>query len=123
MKLNLNNPVIKGGIILLLTALLSLTSNWPETKIQWEVFAFTTLGTLMLYFAQSSFFPSTSESGQLNGKDLLKGLLVAAGNALSTWGANAMEGTAINVKALVISMVGLFAGYLLKQWQSTAPKS
>lgn len=121
--MNLNNPVLKGAIILLLTSILTLTTNLPESGTQWMVFAFATFGTLALYFAQSKIFPSTSQTGQLDIKDIAKGLLVSLGNALSTWAATAAEGTAINWKSLIITMIGLFAGYLLKQYQTESPKN
>jgi len=120
--MNLNSPVIKGGIMLLLTSILMLTTNFPEGNTEWLVWLFTTIGTLLLYFAQSTIFPASSLQGQINGLDLLKGLFIAAGNALSAWGANAVEGTTIDWKSLIITMVGLFAGYLIKQWQTPSPK-
>jgi len=121
--MNLQNNVVKGAVMLILTSILSLTTNFPEGNTAWLVFIFTTIGTLAAYFAQSQLFPATSETGQLNGKDIIKGLLVAVGNALSTWGATAVEGTAINWKSLIISMIGLFAGYLIKQWNTPSPKA
>lgn len=119
----LKNPVIKGAIIVLLTSIMSLTTNYPETSIAWAVFGWSTLGTLVLYFGQSLIVPSTSATGQINGVDLLKALLVAAGNAISTWAANAAEGQAVNVKSLILTMIGLAAGYMLKQWQTPQQKS
>lgn len=119
----LNNPLVKGAIIIILTAALGLTTNYPETSLSWKVLGFTTLGTLAVYFAQSIIVPGTSATGQLNALDLLKGLLVAIGNGLSTWAANAAESSVINVKSLVITMIGLFAAYILKQWQTPSPKS
>lgn len=119
----LNNPMVKGAIIVLLTSILSITTNYPETGTAWAVFGWTTLGTLILYFGQSIIVPGTSATGEINWRDILKGLLVAGGNAISTWAANAAEGSAINVKSLILTMVGLVAGYILKQWQTPAPKS
>lgn len=121
--MNLQNPVIKGAIILLLTSVLSLATNMPADNVAWSVFGITTLGTMIGYFAQSSLFPATSETGQLNGKDLLKGLLVALSNGLSTWAATGIEGTTLNWKTLLITTIGIFAGYILKQLGTTVPKS
>jgi hypothetical protein len=121
--MNLNNPVIKGALMLLLTSILSMATNMPADNSAWTVFGLTTLGTMIGYFAQSSLFPATSETGQLNGKDLLKGLLVALSNGLSTWAATAIEGTVLSWKTLLITTVGMFAGYVLKQLGTTAPKS
>ena len=122
--MDLNNKVVKGAIILLLTSILSISTNFPQTGTQWIVFTFATLGTLLGYFAQSALFPSASELGQLNLKDVIKGLLVSLSNALSTWAATAVEGTSINWGSLIVTMMGLFAGYLLKQYQTESlPKS
>lgn len=121
--MKLNNPLVKGAIMLLLTSILSLTTNMPADNTAWMVFGITTLGTMIGYFAQSSLFPSTSESGQLNGKDLLKGFLVALSNGLSTWVATGIEGTVLNWKTLLITTIGIFAGYIVKQLSSPAPKS
>lgn len=118
----LQNPMIKGAIIVLITSILSLTTNYPETSIAWAVFGWSTLGTLILYFGQSIALPGTSATGEINGKDLLKALLVALGNAISTWAANVAEGQPINIKALILTMVGLGATYILKQWQTPQPK-
>jgi hypothetical protein len=120
--MNLNNPVIKGAIMLLLTSILSLTTNFPETSTAWYVFGFSVAGTLAIYFAQSQFFPASSMQGQVNGLDLLKGVLISAGSALSTWVSTAVEGTVINWKSLIITMIGLFCGYLIKQWQTVSPQ-
>lgn len=116
--MNLNNPVIKGAIMLALTSILMLSTNFPENNTEWLVWTFTTLGTLLLYFAQSKIFPASSLQGQINGLDLIKGLFISTGNALSAWASNAVEGTTIDWKSLIITMVGLFAGYLIKQWQT-----
>lgn len=121
--MNLQNTLVKGALMLALTSILSALTNLPETGTDWLVFLFTTVGTLAGYFAQSALFPTTSETGQLNGKDLLKALLVALSNGLSTWGATLVEGQAIEWKGLLVSMVGIFAGYLLKNLNTAAPKS
>ena len=121
--MNLNNPITKGLLMLALTSILSLARNMPADNSAWIVFTLTTLGTMIGYVAQSNLFPSTSQTGQLDGKDLLKGLLVALSNGLSTWAATAIEGTALNWKTLIVTTLGMFAGYVLKQLGTTAPKS
>ena len=116
--LNFSNPIIKGGIMLLLTSFLSLLTDFPATSIDWYVFVFTTLGTIFLYFAQSGFFPTTSQTGEVNLKDLLKALLVALGNGLSSFASTTMAGGVIEWKPLFLSMGGMFLGYLIKQYST-----
>jgi len=120
--MNINQPVIKGAIILLLTSLLSILTNMPQDGTGWLIFGLTTVGTMAGYFAQSAFFPATSDAGQVNGKDLLKGFLVSIGNALSSIGATEIAGQSLNWKAILISFAGIFVGYLLKQFKSDVPK-
>lgn len=119
----MNNTVVKGALMLLLTSLLSVLTSMPDTPTKWLLFGITTIGTLAGYFAQSSLFPSTSETGQINGKDILKGLLISFANCVSTWVATLATETAINWNSLIVTMAGMFIGYLLKQMGTPAPKS
>lgn len=121
--MNLNNTVVKGAIMLLLTSILSLVTAMPADGTAWLVFGLTTAGTMIGYFAQSSLFPATSETGQINVKDLLKGLLISLANGLSTWVSTIVTGTVLNWKTLIITVIGMFAGYILKQFSTPAPKS
>jgi hypothetical protein len=121
--MNLNNNVVKGAIMILLASILSITTNFPETGQGWLIFSLSTLGTMLVYFGQSALFHSTSETGQLNGSDILKALLVSFGNGLSTYLSQLGVGEPIHWKALIISMIGMFAGYLIKQWQTPSPKA
>lgn len=121
--MNLNNSVTKGAIILFLTSLLSILTKWPETGTAWIVFGITTVGTMCGYFAQSSLFPSTSDSGQINSSDLWKGLLVSLSNSISTWIATVLTSTILDWKNLGITFAGMFIGYILKNLSTPQPKS
>lgn len=121
--MNLNSPIIKGAIMLLLTSLLSVLTNLPTDVHSWTIIGLTTLGTLLIYFGQSFALPSSSESGQLNGKDFLKGLIVAAGNGISTYISSIAEGTPVQWGKLATSVAVLFIGYLIKQWATPSPKA
>ena len=80
----------------------------------------TTLGTLLVYLGQSAIFPTTSEAGQINGKDFLKGLIVAVGNGISAYISTLISGTPVEWGKLGISIAVLFVGYLIKQGGTTS---
>lgn len=121
--MNLQNQWVKGLLMIILTTLLAIFTKFPENGTQWLVIGLTTVGTIAVYLAQSNFFPASSESGQINARDIFKGLLVAAGNAISTFVAELSTGTAISWKALFLSMGGLFVSYLIKNLLTPAPKA
>lgn len=104
--------VVMTAIIFLATA---LAAGFPSTWLQWEILGITLAGTLAGYVAQSLTLPSTSMIGDFNWRDGLKGILIALGNVLSTVGAAAATGTAINWMDILKSVVVLSIGYIAKQ--------
>ena len=121
--MNLNNSVVKGALMLLLTSLLSVITHLKDDTFSWVLFGLVTAGTMLGYFAQSAWFPATSDSGQINLKDILKGLFVSGSNAISTWAATVVTGVKLDWGELGITVAGMFIGYLLKQFNTEAPKS
>lgn len=118
----LNNSLVKGALIILLTSLTGIFANMPETPHKWAIFWITTIGTILVYFGQSIILPGTSSDGTINLRDMLKGLILSAGNGISNYFATNGSDEKIDWNKLIMAMAILFAGYLLKQWQTPQPK-
>ena len=97
------------------------TSGFPATNLAWELLAITTFGTILVYVGQSVILPSTSVLGNANTLDIVKGLIVAVGNGLSSFVATFVVGSVFSWRAVAISVGGIFMGYLVKQF-TVAPK-
>jgi hypothetical protein len=112
--------LLMSAIIFLSTA---LASGFPATKIQWAFLGLTLMGTMIGYLTQSALFPSTSVLGDLNLKDVLKTLLIAVSNVLSSLGAAAVTSTHVDWGEIGKSILTLTIGYIAKQLVTPAPKS
>ncbi len=119
----MKNLAVKGLIVTIITFLAETLSNngLPANSVQWYVLAFTLVGTIVTYVAQSLSIKTTSIAGDINWLDLLKGALVSLGNFFSGIGAAYVVGTTIDWKALSISAATLLVGYLAKQLAAKPP--
>jgi uncharacterized membrane protein YhaH (DUF805 family) len=111
------NTILKGLLmtVLVFIATTIQTSGMPATSVAWSVLGITTLGTILVYVAQSFALPTTSTNGTMNWLDIGKGAIIAVGNMLATFGADAMTNTTIDWKALIASMGAILLGYFVKQ--------
>lgn len=119
----LQNPLIKGALIILLTSLTGIFANMPENPHKWTIFWLTTVGTILVYLGQSILLPSNSTDNAINLRDVLKGLILSVGNGIINYFATNSNDEKIDWNKLVMAMVVMFSGYLLKQWQTPAPKT
>ena len=94
------------------------TSGMPSTGLAWSVLGLTTFFSVVAYSVQSFLLPSTSEQGQLNWLDILKGGIVAACNAGSAFLAGNVLGAAIDWKGVLGATGAVLIGYLIKQFKS-----
>jgi hypothetical protein len=91
---------------------------YTDQKVLWSVVGITTLFSVGVYIIQSFYLPTTSEQGQMNSEDILKGCIVAVGNVIgSIIAANATE-TAINWPGMLSAVGAVVVGYIIKQVKS-----
>ena len=90
------------------------TSGFPETTNQWVIFAITIGGTLLTYIAKNFLIPSTSEKMTLNWMDLIGGLLLALGTAVSNYVAQLTIDGEIDWKSFGKLLLVVVFGYLSK---------
>jgi len=122
----MNNTLVKGLIITLITILATTftTTGLPATVIGWEILSITTAGTLLVYLAKNFLFPSVSLFGTIDLRDLLSGLIMAVGSALSSLAASDITGTKVDWIHLLSLSGSIAVGYLAKKFVSgLAPAS
>lgn len=115
---------IKMLLMFLITAVAGIfaQSGLPTTTIAWEILGITLTGTMFTYIAKNLISPSTSVPGTLNIADIVSGIILAVGTALSDFAASAITSTAI-VWTEVAKMVGVVVvGYFAKTLFSAQPK-
>lgn len=118
----LNNPIVKGVLIIILTSLTTVLTNMPEDPHKWSIFWITLTGTVCVYIAQSFALPANSSSGEVNWRDIFKSVLFSIGNGITSYFATVGYDNKADWNKLGVSMLVLFLGYILKQWQTPAPK-
>ena len=87
------------------------TTGIPTTTSGWVILGITVFGTLLVYLAKNYFMPSTSATNTIDLKDILSGLILAIGTALTSFTASLVTGTAIswtNVLHLVLTASGAY---------------
>ncbi len=87
----------------------------PNSTVEWNIFAITIFGTIIIYFAQSILLPTTSSPGDINWKDALKGGLLAVGNMFVGLGAESVIIDVVDWSSLFKSAATLFVLYMAKQ--------
>ncbi|MBC7510883.1 MAG: hypothetical protein H7320_19380 [Ferruginibacter sp.] len=112
------NKLTKGlfmTIVVFIATTIS-TTGIPVSSLAWEVLGITSVGTVMGYLAQSALFPTTSIAGTIDFTDILKGMLVAVANVLSTVGAVIILHGSLDWKALGGSVITVLVAYFAKQF-------
>lgn len=120
----MNMTILKGLLATVFMFVLGTiqASGFPVTTIGWEVLGITTLGTVLVYVGQSVFLVTTSVSGAINWKDILKGAIIVVGNGFATWTAASLTGTLVDVKTLLYGIGAILIVYIGKQFKLTPPK-
>lgn len=109
-------PLIAKTILIAVFSVLATTlttTGWPADALHWQLLGIIVLGTCLVHIAQSLFIPGTSIPGDLNKRDLLKGLLLSIGTALSDFAGAYVTGLTVNwldVGKLVITTAILYLG-------------
>ena len=110
------NATLKGLIMTVVTffATVISTNGLPSNGTAWIVFAVTVAGTVLVYLAKNLIFPSISILGTINLSDLVSGLILALGTAVSNWAGSWITGTPIVWDSLWKIVVSVVIGYLAK---------
>jgi len=82
--------------------------------------AISTIAFTVIYIGKNYIWPSTSEGGVINWQDILSGLIVAVGMAISSFAASIITTGAIDWKALAIAVIGAIVGYFGKTFTQTS---
>lgn len=112
------NNLVKGLFmtIVVFIATTITTTGIPASTLSWEILGITSLGTVMGYIAQSTLFPTSSVVGTIDFKDILKGMLVAVANVLSSIGAVIILHGSLDWKAIGGSVLTVLVAYFAKQF-------
>lgn len=105
------------GLVMTIVALIASTiqqKGFPVTTVGWEVLAITTAGTSLTYIAKNFAFPSISIAGVFDMRDLLSGVIVGVGAALSSLAATSITGTVADFKSILVLVGSVIAGYFAK---------
>ena len=108
------------GLIMALVGFISTTVSDLET-FNFAYVAISTLGFTVIYIGKNYAFPSVSVLG-LDLRDILSGLIVAGGMAISSYVAQILT-VGFDLKTLLVAVGSALAGYLLKTVSSNAEKS
>lgn len=74
----------------------------------------TTVAFTLLYIGKNYWLPSNSDTGKLNGQDVLSGILIAVSMALSNFAAVLLTSATLDWKQLGLAVVGAIVGYFIK---------
>lgn len=116
-EISIKQSFFKGVIVVLFVfvAQTIVTFGFPATANGWYILGLTALGTVLGYVAQSAAIPATSIFGNINLKDLIKGLLVSLSNFLSGWAATVIIDVPIDWVELAKNAGMMLILYVLKQ--------
>lgn len=118
------NATLKGLIMTVVTffATVISTNGLPSSGTAWIVFAVTVAGTALIYLAKNLVFPSVSVWGTINLADLLSGLILALGTAVSNWAGSWITGTPIIWDSLWKLVLSVVIGYFAKTFVQNPEK-
>lgn len=107
---------LKSVVMLIITILATTITEtgFPEGA-EWIVLGISTVGTVLVHVGQSLVLPTNTIVGDLNGRDLLKGGIVALGNFLAQFAASHIPTVTIDWGMMVQSAAMVFIMYILKQ--------
>jgi len=106
---------IKGLIMAVVAFIASTLSDQLSTgPINWIYVGITSVGIVITYLAKNAFIQSKSPLGSADWRDLLSGLLMAIGTAISAYSAQLITIGHLDTKALVIAIVSAVCGYFAK---------
>lgn len=102
------------GLIMAIVGFIATTISQDIEGINFAYIAIATAGFTVYYIGKNAFFQSNSEPGKINLKDLISGILLALGMAVSSFAASVITLGHIDWRALWIAVVGAVIGYFTK---------
>ena len=107
---------LKSVVMLIITIIATTITEtgFPEGA-EWIVLSISTLGTALVHIGQSLALPTNTIAGDLNGRDLIKGGIVALGNFLAQFAASHIPAVEIDYGMMAQSAAMVFIMYILKQ--------
>jgi uncharacterized membrane protein YvlD (DUF360 family) len=107
----------KGLIMALIGFIATMLSDLESFNVWYVVIA--TVAFILIYVAKNAVYPSTSQIG-LNIRDLISGLMIAVGMAISSFAASIITLGSVDWHALWLAVVGAVVGYFVKTVPSKA---
>ena len=101
------------GLLMAVVAFVAATITDLETFNAAYV-GVTTVAFVIIYLGKNAWLPSVSESMTVDMQDLISGLLIAAGMAISSFAASVLTTGAVDWKALLVAVVSSVVGYFGK---------
>lgn len=96
----------------------AFTTGLPATGAAWGVLGITALGMVLTYIAKNAVFPSVSIYGNIDLRDVLSGLIMALGTAVSNWVGTIIVGMAIDWKSFLTMVIAAAVTYLATKFAS-----
>lgn len=108
------------GLIMAIVAFLA--AYWSENAeaLNYGYVIITTVGIALTYIAKNAFSKSISLFGKIDVRDLLSGMLLAIGTAISSFAASIITTGVIDWHGLLIATATAVGGYFTKTFSSNS---
>ncbi len=106
------NAFWKGFIMAIVGFVATTLSDLETFNLAYVLIA--TVGFTVIYVGKNAIFKSTSGAGTINLQDLLSGVIVAVGMAISSFAASVITSGAVDWKELGVAVIGAVVGYFTK---------
>lgn len=102
------------GLIMAVVGFIATTISTGGEGLNFTYIFFATIGFTLVYVGKNAIFASTSGSGIVNWQDLISGLVIALGMAVSSGLTTFIINGAIDWHALWVAVVAAIVGYFTK---------
>lgn len=113
---------LKGLIMAIVGFIASAISQDIEAVNVWYI-VIATIGFTIIYLAKNAIITSISIFGKIDIQDIISGLLLAIGMAISSFAASIITTGSVNWHALWIAVGTAFVGYFSKTFTSNRGKA
>ena len=118
----MKNNFLKGLVMTIVAFICAYMSDSIESGIQWNYVLISTIGISLTYIGKNAIYQSSSPSGTLDFKDMISGVIIAVGTAISTGAANWITEGSIDWKAMFAAVVAVVIGYFSKTLTTNSGK-
>lgn len=102
------------GLIMAIVGFLAATIGEAGEVLNWAYIGIATGGFTIIYIAKNAIFPSVSLFNKWDLQDILSGLVLAVGMAVSSGAAAILTTGSVDWSSLWKAVVGAVVGYFLK---------